>query len=65
MDALELSPTGDRLAISIPPYNQSPPIRGFEVYAVDGGALLWSSLDVLAPYLFSPDGAQIYGNVPA
>jgi hypothetical protein len=63
MQELELSPAGDLLAVYIPAFNQAPPIRTFELYAVDGGALLWSSPDVAPPFVFSPDGAQLYGNM--
>jgi WD40 repeat protein len=63
LDSLELSPAGDLMAIFIPGHNQAPPIRTFELYATGDGTLVWSSSDVIPPFVFSPDGARLLGNV--
>ena len=61
LQAMDLSQAGDLLAVYVPQYNLGPEVaQGFEVYAVAGGALLWSSLDVIPPFALSPDGTLAY-----
>jgi WD40 repeat protein len=64
-ETLALSPTGNLLAVFIPTFNQSPPFQGLEVYAVDGGTLLWSTVDAAPPFAFSPDGSELYARTVA
>jgi dipeptidyl aminopeptidase/acylaminoacyl peptidase len=61
VSALELSPAGNRIAVMVP---LDAGLR-IDVYALDGtGAMLWSSTEAGYPFVFSPDGEELYASTP-
>jgi hypothetical protein len=57
LPTIRLSPDGDLLLAES--YADAP--WGFHVRKVDGGEILWGSNDISPPFLFSADGALVYG----